>query len=203
MRDADGRPFAVAQLALARSGLPGTLTFGNTPRGLFTVRGAGTAENPWIGPTPYLHSMLPVEASVAEFLHETEAGKTWHEADYRDLLPPAWAAQLREAWLAGLAGRSEILMHGTTINPEYYRGEPYFPGTPSAGCLVADERWNWVDGRLLASDQLRLAQAFTAGGQDRGYLIVAEIGAGPGPVRLEEVLDALLAAELKLKGEGR
>lgn len=196
LREPDGSLFAVAQLARARSGLPGTISLGNTPRGLYTVQGAGTATNRWIGPTPYLHSKLPVEASLAEFLHQPASGTPWSEASYRALLPAAWQAPLLEAWLAGQAGRSEILMHGTTINPAYYAGTAYFPGTPSAGCLVSSEQWSPEDGRLRASDQLRLAHAFARDGMDRGFLVVAEIGtAGQGAVVLEEVQAAVTKAE--------
>ncbi|MDI4632403.1 hypothetical protein J7U46_05050 [Pelomonas sp. V22] len=197
-RGTDGQVLQIAQLALARSALPGTITFGNTPSGLYTVRGAGTASNPWIGPTPYLQSMLPMEASVAEFLHEPERGRAWSEAVYNALIPLAWRPALREAWLAGQAGRSEILMHGSTINPAYYAGEPYFPGTPSAGCLVTAERWSDIDGRLLASDQLRLAQAFSAGGSDQGYLVVVEL-AGDGAVQLDDSLKAAISAAERIQ----
>jgi hypothetical protein len=53
VRDAAGWLFTSPQLALARTGLPGTITNGNTPQGVFTIVGAGTATNPNIGPTPY------------------------------------------------------------------------------------------------------------------------------------------------------
>lgn len=190
LREPDGRLFAIPQLALALSELPGSITLGNTPRGLFTVVGAGTASNPWIGPTPYLHAMLPLEAEPAQFFHGRLPETAWTQELYERLLPPAWRPALREAWWAGRAGRSEILMHGTTVNPAYYAGSSFFPGTPSAGCLVADERWDPQSGRLLASDQLRLAQAFMRGGQERGFLVVAEL-AGEGPVRLDELRAAL------------
>ncbi|MDP1125432.1 hypothetical protein Q5O12_28335, partial [Klebsiella pneumoniae] len=54
LREPDGRLYAQPQLARALTHLPGTLTNGNTPQGLYTLVGAGTATNPWIGPTPYL-----------------------------------------------------------------------------------------------------------------------------------------------------
>lgn len=50
VREADGSLFQVPQLARALSNLPGTITLGNTPQGLFTVVGASTASNPLIGP---------------------------------------------------------------------------------------------------------------------------------------------------------
>lgn len=190
VREPDGRLFAVPQLALARTNLPGTITNGNTPQGVLTVIGAGTATHPTIGPTPYLHSKLPIEATVAEFEH-ADTTSPWSEAVYESFLPESWRAYppLKEAWLAGRAGRDEILAHGTVLNPDYYRGAPYFPGTPSAGCLVADETWDPATGRQRSSNQLRLAQVFSrAGGRDEvwGYLVVVEVDPGAGPVSLDE-----------------
>jgi hypothetical protein len=213
LREADGRLFAIPQLARALSNLPGTITLGNTPQGVFTVRGAGTAENPWIGPTPFLESKLPVEAGIAEFLHEVgdqviaPGDKTanlqgWDESRYAVLLAPTWRdyEPIKEAWLAGRAGRNEILMHGTVVNPDYYRGDPYYPGTPSAGCLVADETWDRDSGRLVCSNQLRLAQAFAraTGSKDavpQGFLVVVDLPQGVGPVDIEELMPHIIAAE--------
>ena len=196
VRDARGQLFAQPQLALARSYLPGTITNGNTPQGIFTIVGAGTATNPNIGPTPYLHSKLPVEATVAEFEHGDSAA-VWSEAVYESFLPPSWRGDpaIKEAWLAGRAGRDELLIHGTTINPAYYAGSSYFPGTPQQGCMISSEDWDPASGRLLASRQLTLAQAYAAASprQDlAGYLVVVEV-AGQGPVTLAEA-QALVAA---------
>jgi hypothetical protein len=198
VRNADGSYFNIAHLALALSNLPGTITNGNTPQGLFTVVGAGTATNKFIGPTPYLHAKIPKEASVAEFEHAAVEGE-WSEARYANFLPPSWRAYFpfKEAWLAGLAGRDEMLAHGTTINPEYYRNDPYYPGTPSAGCPVAMEYWSKSDGRLVHSDQLALAKAFTAGGIDQGYLVVVELDDRPMPVNLADVVMDVIAAEAR------
>ena len=101
---------------------------------------------------------------------------------------------MKEAWLAGLAGRDEMLLHGTAVDPAPYRGQPYFPATPTDGCLMAQELWS-ADGRLLRSDQLALARAFTRSGVDRGYLVVVEIDDAMRAVVLADVLPALLAAE--------
>jgi hypothetical protein len=191
VRDAAGRLFTSPQLALARSGLPGTITNGNTPQGLFTIVGAGTATNPNIGPTPYLHSKLPVEATPAEFEHVPAPGAAdWNEALYDSYLPPGWRAwpPFKEAWLAGRAGRDELLVHGTTLNPAYYAGTPYHPGTPQQGCLISNEDWDPATGRLQASRQLALAQTYAAAGARpdlAGYLIVVEL-AGEGAVTAAE-----------------
>ncbi len=202
VRRSDGGLFNIAQLALSSSGLPGTLTLGNTPQGLFAIQGAGrAATNPWIGPTPYLHSKVPVEASVADF-EQRPAGTTepgWSIDRYRALLPATWRdyAPMQEAWLAGLAGRDEMLMHGSTIDPRYYLGNSFFPGTPSDGCMVAMEYWDG-SGTMVHSDQLALLQAFTKDGRDRGYLVLVELDASPRPVSLAEVIDAVVQAESRL-----
>jgi hypothetical protein len=199
VRDAAGRLFASPQLALARSGLPGTLTNGNTPQGVFTIVGAGTATNPNIGPTPYLHSKLPIEATPAEFEHVPAGGAAdWSEALYDSYLPPSWRAwpAFKEAWLAGRAGRDELLVHGTTLNPAYYAGTSYFPGTPQQGCLISNEDWDAATGRLLASRHLALAQTYAAAGARAdlaGYLIVVDVP-GTGPVTAAEAEAAVAAA---------
>lgn len=199
VRDAAGQVFTSPQLALARSGLPGTITNGNTPQGLFTIVGAGTATNPNIGPTPYLHSKLPVEATPAEFEHVPAPGAAaWDEALYDSYLPPSWRAwpPIKEALLAGRAGRDELLVHGNTINPAYYAGTTYHPGAPQQGCLVSHEDWDPATGRLLASRQLTLAQTYAAAGARpdlAGYLIVVELP-GKGAVTPAEARAAVEAA---------
>jgi len=209
VRNSDGSYFNVAQLAMARTNLPGTITNGNTPQGVFVIRGTGTATNRWIGPTPYLESMLPVEAPVALFdqpelrdfatdAAAEEARKLeWTDAQYARLLPASWRDYfpMKEAFLAGHAGRDEILAHGNTVNPAYYRGEPFFPYAPSAGCLVAMEYWSKDDGTLVHSDQLALVKAFVSGGVDVGYLVVVEVDDQARPVVLADVIEAVVAAE--------
>lgn len=198
VRDARGQLFAQPQLALSRSGLPGTITNGNTPQGIFTIVGAGTATNPNIGPTPYLHSKLPIEATTEEFEHADAAPVAeWSESVYESFLPPGWRGHpaLKEAWLAGRAGRDELLIHGTTINPAYYAGTSYFPGTPQQGCMISNEDWDPATGRLLASRQLTLAQTYAAAGARAdlaGYLVVVEVP-GEGPVTRAEA-QALVSA---------
>ncbi len=202
VRNADGSLFNIPHLANAITNLPGTITNGNTPQGLFAINGAGTATNKWIGPTPYLHSKVPVEATVAEFEHvdEAQVQNSWTDAVYQSFLPETWRqyTPFKEALLAGQAGRDEMLLHGTTINSNYYRGATFYPGTPSAGCLVAMEVWNPSDGRQQSSDQLSLAKAFTRDGRDRGYLVVVEIDDRLDPVALEDVLADIQAAEQRL-----
>ena len=199
VRHADGSYFNIPHLAMALTNLPGTITNGNTPQGLFTIVGAGTATNKWIGPTPYLHSKIPLEATVAEFEHAEliQVPEAWTEARYESFLPASWRGYkpFKEAFLAGQAGRDDMLLHGTTINSDYYRGATFYPGTPSAGCLVAMESWSKADGTLQKSDQLSLAKAFTASGVDQGYLVVVELDDRPLPVTLADVMPDVIAAE--------
>jgi hypothetical protein len=197
VREPDGSYFHRPQLAMALTDLPGTITNGNTPQGLFTIVGAGTATNKWIGPTPYLYSKVPVEATVAEFAHADDS-TPWSEAVYESFLPPTWRAYqpFKEAYLAGRAGRDEMLLHGTTVSHAYYQGMRYAPYSPSAGCLVSLETWSPLDGRLVRSDQLALAKAFTRDGSDRGYLVVVELDDRREQVTLDDVLPDVIAAEL-------
>ncbi|MCC5877133.1 MAG: hypothetical protein JJU11_13010, partial [Candidatus Sumerlaeia bacterium] len=164
-RRSDGSFFNVQHLAMARTNMPGTITFGNSPQGIYTVRGTGTAQNEFIGPTPYLWSKVPFEASTTEFLHG-EARPDWESPIYKEILPVEWRDYfpIWEAWYAGMAGRSEMIMHGTTINPDFYRGTSYYPLTPSAGCLCTVEFWSPEDGTLVHSDQLGLVQTFLGSG---------------------------------------
>lgn len=203
VRRPDGGLFNIGQLALSSSGLPGTITLGNTPQGLFTIQGAGrAASNIWIGPTPYLHTKVPGEASVAEYEQRAPGASepAWSLDRYRALLPMSWRdyAPLQEAWLAGRAGRDEMLMHGSTIDPRYYVGSRYYPGTPSDGCLVAMEYWS-PEGVMVHSDQIALLQAFTGQGRDRGYMVLVELDAAPTPVALAEVIGAVLEAEARVR----
>ena len=203
VRNADGSLFHVAHLANAISDLPGTITNGNTPQGLFTIVGAGTATNQWIGPTPYLESKVPIEATVAEFEHvqPTQIANTWNDALYQSFLPETWRqyTPFKEAYLAGQAGRDEMLIHGTTINSNYYSGASFYPGTPSAGCMVAMETWRAEDGRQTSSDQLALIKAFTRDGLDRGYLVVVELNDQLTPVALAEIAADIALAEARLR----
>ena len=70
VRREDGTIFQIAQLAMARTDLPGTITFGNSPQGVYTIRGTGLATNQHIGTVPYLWSRLPIEAPVAGILKQ-------------------------------------------------------------------------------------------------------------------------------------
>jgi hypothetical protein len=108
---------------------------------------------------------------------------------YLGLLPPEWReyAPMREAWAAGHIGRTEIIAHGTTIDPEYYRGRPFYPLTPTMGCLCAKELWNPTSGHLLVSEQNNLVNAFLSTPGRQGFLLVIDVDHQHRPVSRAEV----------------
>ncbi len=114
-------------------------------------------------------------------------------ARYLALLPPSWRgyAPMKEAWSAGMAGRTEIIAHGTTLDPEYFSKRAFYPLTPTEGCLCARELWNPTTGHLLVSEQFGLASAYEAGGgtagNGGGYLYVISMDDQRKPVSRAEV----------------
>jgi hypothetical protein len=98
---------------------------------------------------------------------------------------------LFESLYAGMAGRTEIIAHGTTVNPEYYKAQPYFPISPTQGCLCTKEIWSAVDGKRMESDQQKLVDAVKKAGGADGYCIVIEIDDQQKPVSLKEILPFL------------
>ncbi|MDA0811917.1 MAG: hypothetical protein O3C21_05965 [Verrucomicrobia bacterium] len=182
LRRETGSIWSVPHFARSVSDLPGTISNGNTPQGIFEIRGIGHAKNVAIGPTETLVLGLPGEYDA-----------TWTEARYDQLLPQTWRAwwPIKEAWWAGQAGRYEILAHGTTIDPEFWRDEPFYPNTPSHGCLTSPEQWNGTTGVREDSDQLRLVRAFQGAGGAPGWLVLIEIDAAAEPVS-EEVVESIL-----------
>ena len=178
----DGAPFSVTQFALSASGLPGTLTNGNTPCGIFEITKISTTQNTAIGPTETLILGLPLEYD-----------SSWTEARYDALIPPAWRAwwPIREAWWAGLAGRNEILAHGTAIDPAPWQDTLFAGQTPSHGCLTCDETWDPVTGERATSGQAKLVDALRRAGGPPGYLIVVEIDDRAVPVSPEDVAELL------------
>jgi len=178
----DGRPFSVTQFARSASDLPGTLTNGNTPCGIFEIVESAHTDNKAIGPSPTLVLGLPLEYDAA-----------WTVERYQGLLPASWQNwwPVREAWWAGLAGRNEILAHGTTIDPRPWLDTVFAGQTPSHGCLTCEETWDPDTGRRTSSEQVRLAEAFRKAGGAPGYLVVVEIDDTPCPVPVDEVTGIL------------
>jgi len=198
VRNADGNIFQVSQLARSISNLPGYITNGSTPQGIFSIQGIGQSDNAFIGPSPNLQLIMPREAPASQFFHgDIEPGSGWSLEIYQRLLPDSWKeyAPIHEAFHAGAAGRTEIISHGTTINPEFYRGTPWFPNTPSLGCLTTIELWSAETGRTIYSDQIALVNAFLSTGSETGFLVVVEIDDQPRPVTFEDVIVDIVQSE--------
>jgi hypothetical protein len=202
-RTPGGTVFSVSQLALSANNLPGFLTNGNTPQGVHTMTGYDTSSSIFIGPTTNIQLYLPLEANAQRFFHRpADADTVWSDSLYGTLLPPSWRSYMpvREAYFAGMAGRWDIIAHGTVIDPEYYAGEPCYPNTPSLGCLTAAEQWSAETGARVSSDQQALVDAMKGIGFERGYLVVVEVDSVESPVGLNDVLPFVAEAEARSAG---
>ena len=189
IKDASGKHFAVPQLARSCTNMPGYLSNGNTPQGIFKVFGFAVSQGSFIGPTTNIQMVLPYEQST-----DVSDSVTRSLGDnYRFFLPASWKSYrpFFEAYYAGKAGRSEIIAHGTTVNPAYYLKQPYYPLTPTQGCLCAKEIWNAVDGKRIESDQQKLVDAVIKAGGANGYCVVIEIDDLQKPVSLKDILPFL------------
>jgi hypothetical protein len=189
IKNESGKYFAVAQLARSCSNMPGYITNGNTPQGIFKVFGFDTSKSAAIGPTTNIQMVLPYEQS-----QDVGDSVTRSLGDnYRYLLPASWKSYypVFEAYYAGKAGRTEIIAHGTTVNPEYYKKQTYYPLTPTEGCLCTKEIWRPTDGKRIESDQQKLADAVKKAGGANGYCIVIEIDDQQKPVGLADILPFL------------
>lgn len=201
VKDSSGKIFAVPQLARSITDLPFYLTNGNTPQGIFRMSGFGISSSRFIGPTLNIQLSMPYEIPVDSFLISPAPGDTsWDIASYKNLLPASWQqyAPIFQSYFAGECGRTAIIAHGTTIDQDYYKGQIYYPQTPSQGCLCAHEVWSPATGQRLESDQQKLDDAVRQAGNGIGYAVVIDLGDQKSPVKLEEVLPYILKAEKKL-----
>jgi hypothetical protein len=195
-RDTAGRLIAVRQLARSGSNLPYFITNGNTPQGIFSIQGIETSHNNFIGPTPNLQMMMPFEGNWQNYFHQP-ADSLNTTLSYTQLLPVAWQSYypMQEAFIAGKAGRTEIIAHGTTIDPEYFQGQPFYPISPTLGCLCAEELWNANTGRLALSEQLKLVNTFLRTPGNKGFLLVINLDDQQQSVSEKELEKIVLAFE--------
>lgn len=172
MKNEKGEELKFPQLARAISNMPFYLTNGNTPQGLFKISGVDTSTNNWIGPTVNLQMILPFENKASDFFGTDTA----YEFFYKNLLGNKLQVYkgLWESYWAGKIGRSEIIAHGTTIDPLYYQAQSYFPNTPSLGCLCSPEIWN-ENGERTYSSQVEWMRVVQSLAIKPIYLIVAEV----------------------------
>lgn len=189
IKDAKGKYIAVPQLARSSNNMPGYISNGNTPQGIFKIFGLAVSKNSFIGPTTNIQMVLPYEKStdVADSVTRLLGD------NYRYLLPASWKDHYPayEAFYAGKAGRTEIIAHGTTVNPAYYKKQACYPLTLTQGCLCTKEIWSSIDGKRIESDQQKLADAVKKTGTGEGYCIVIEIDNQQKPVGLKEIISFL------------
>ncbi len=198
LRDSLGQILLINQLARAGSNLPYFITNGNTPQGIYSITGTEVSKNLFIGPTPNLQLLMPFEADTAYWHMGYDSTKD-ALANYLGLLPKDWAnyEPMQESFYAGKSGRSEILAHGTTIDPEYFKGFPFYPISPTLGCLCAKEIWNIFNGRLQESHQLQLANGLMQQKKQKGLLIVINIDNQASPVQASKIREVLENFERK------
>lgn len=207
IKDARGRIQIFQQLARSGSDLPYFITNGSTPQGIYSIQGTDISRTSFIGPTPNLQLLMPFEGSWEKYFHQDTAaippgiagsGIGHDSLDslqiYRQLLPPDWQnyTPMMEAWAAGHIGRTEIIAHGTTIDPEFFKDRPFYPLTPTMGCLCAKELWNPTTGHPLVSEQLNLVNAWLSTPGRKGYLYVINIDDRHKPISRTDV-EQLLA----------
>lgn len=186
--DSSGKIFTIPQLARSITNMPFYLHYGNTPQGIFLMHGFQVSMANFIGPTANVLLSMPAEVSIASFLHDDAiTDSVWSLDDYKKIIPVSLQSfsPLYEAYYAGLCGRREIIAHGTTIDPSYYLHQPYYPLTPSEGCLCTKEIWN---GKRIESDQQKLINALLKAGGAEGYCVVINIDNKKTPVTLNDVL---------------
>lgn len=197
-KDTAGKLLSFQQLARSASDLPYFITNGSTPQGIYSIQGTEVSHNNFIGPTPNIQLIMPNETDSL-FWHTTYDSSKDALTNYLQLLPKVWQSYMpmQEAFNAGKAGRTEIIAHGTTIDPEYFKNKPYYPLTPTLGCLCAKEIWNIFNGRFLESDQFTLTKTFLTTPSTKGYLMVINLDNLDKPVAADEIEKVVKQFELK------
>lgn len=191
IKDSTGAFFHIPQLARSNNNLPGYISNGNTPQGIFLMYGFGVSMSNFIGPSVNIQMSMPVETSIKKFLGDSSISDSiWSLNYYNRLLPKTLRnyLPLYYSYYAGQAGRSEIIAHGTTVDPNWYLNQPYYPLTPSQGCLCTKEIW---DGKRIESDQQKLVNGLLQAGGANGYCVVIEIDDKDAPVTIKDILPFL------------
>ena len=194
VKDSTGAYFNVPQLGRSITNLPAYLTNGNTPQGIYRMRGYDVSRSIFIGPTVNVQLSMPFECKASVFYqNDALPDSAFSLSTYQNLLPPSFRNYfpLFESYYAGKAGRSEIIIHGSTLNPDYYAGKPYYPLVPTMGCLTSYESWDPKTGQRKLSDQQKIINALIPIGGAKGYAVVIEINDEDKPVTLNDVLSFL------------
>jgi hypothetical protein len=171
------KPIIIPQLARSINALPWYISNGNTPQGIYAILGTGMSNIELIGKTPNLQLLMPCECPAYRFLHSNDSSDIVLSADNLIAHFPFLkeGTGLLESYYASKAGRTEIIAHGTTTNPEYYRNKMYYPNTPTMGCLSAAEIYDGGTGKCTQSNQLILVNYFLKTGFTKGYLLVIDV----------------------------
>jgi len=190
VQNEDGSIFSIPQLARSVSNLPGYVSQGNTPEGIYSIVGFYITPTESIGPTPIVLTRIPFEVSPKLFYHDESKDEIWRRSSYASLLPEEWKNYfpIFGAFNAGKSGRKLIVMHGSTDDLSFYKNEPYYPLSPSKGCLTSIEIWDEKSGRPIRSDQAELMNAFFSTEKLEGFLVVVDIDEKKKPVKIEEIL---------------
>jgi hypothetical protein len=197
MKNNDSTYFHTSQLARAVTNYPFYITNGNTPQGIFRWTGFAISGLAFIGPTPNLQMVMPFEVKPSVFFNDTSlVNSSWQKEMYSSLLPTSWQGYegMYESFYAGANGRSAIIMHGTTVDPSYYKGKSYYPQTPSLGCLCSYEEWN-AKGIRVKSNQQQIDDALDTFDASNGFVVVIELNDEKKPVTIDEVKTFMMKAE--------
>jgi hypothetical protein len=197
IRDENDEIIGINQLACSATNLPSFIPGGNTPQGVYSIVGWYITPTESIGPTPIILTRIPFEKPTSTFYHNKHTSNSWRLEDYNNLLPKTWQKYfpIKESFYAGKIGRKLIVMHGSVDDLDYYKDQPYYPLTPSRGCITAKEIWSETNGKCLESGQARLANAFFSTKNLKGFLVVIEIDNKNSSVVLDDILEYCIEAE--------
>jgi hypothetical protein len=137
VRDESGRLKTFSQLARLHPISPG-FNQRKYAAGFCTVLQGPDFREMCYRPTPNLQMVMMNEVNPPTFTHYfPPVFNAPPERLYRSYFPGNWQQWngMMEAYDAGKIGRSEIYAHGSAIDPEWYSGKPYYPLTPTMGCL--------------------------------------------------------------------
>ena len=193
VRDSSGNVVTLPYFARSITNLPGYVTNGNSPQGIFAITGAYNSPAKLIGPTPRIRLFMPSEGENKQFYNGYKnSAKLSDSVLYSLLLPESWRnySPVYESYYAGKAGRFDIVMHGTTVDQRYYKNEVFYPNVPTHGCLSGIEKWD-DKGYLIFSNQEKLLDIYNSLGNPKGYLYLIELDDQEKDVTPEEVQNLL------------
>ncbi len=193
LKDSSGNALTLPYFARSITNLPGYVTNGNSPQGIFAITGAYNSPAKLIGPTPRIRLYMPSEGDNNLFYNGYKnVNKLSDSVLYSLLLPESWRnySPVYESYYAGKAGRFDIVMHGTTVDQRYYKNEIFYPNVPTHGCLSGIEKWD-DKGYLVFSYQEKLLAIYNSLGNPKGYLYLIELDSQQKDVTAEEVQDLL------------